>query len=141
MRRTLSQRDRARNVRGDGADRGTSIATSISLDWQIARDWSLDASFYEIRGVLYLDTNGNGIRDGGESGAAHVVVMLDGKFTTPTNSQGAFEFPAVAAGAHSITVLADDLPLPWTLEPERKFNAPVTTRGNTRIDIGAKRMP
>ncbi len=189
---------RARNVRGNGADRGTSIAASISLDWQIARDWSLGASFYEnrgvlnetigvqspltppvilrthpndrgvfitlryaanagtasaplggyvgggsgrIEGVLYLDANGNGIRDGSEIGAANVVVMLDGKFTTRTNAQGVFEFPAVAAGAHAISVLPDDLPLPWTLEPEQKFNAPVTTRGNTRIDIGAKRMP
>ena len=189
---------RARNVRGNGSDRGTTIAASVSVDWQIARDWSLGASFYEnrgvlnetigvqspltppeivrthpndrgvfvtlryaasagtasaplggyvgggsgrIEGVLYLDANGNGIRDGGENGAANVVVMLDGKFTTRTNAQGVFEFPAVVAGTHSITVLPDDLPLPWSLEPDQKFTAPVTTRGSTRIDIGAKRMP
>ncbi len=67
--------------------------------------------------------------------------MLDEKFTNPTNAPGGFEFPAVAAGAHFISVLPDDLPLPWLLEPEQKFGAPATTRGNTRIDIAAKRKP
>lgn len=92
-----------------------------------------------IEGSLYLDTNGNGQRDGNESGAANVLIMLDGKFATRTNSFGGFEFASVASGAHILTVLQDDLPLPWTVDTEQRISAPVTTRGTTRIDIGAKR--
>jgi hypothetical protein len=65
--------------------------------------------------------------------------MLDGKFTTRTNAFGGFEFASVASGAHTLTVLQDDLPLPWTVDTDQKISAPVTTRGSTRIDIGAKR--
>ncbi len=189
---------RARDAVGSGVGNGTTLASNISLDWQINREWSLGASMYENRGVLvdtiavqsplvtpeiirtrpndrglfltlrygsyagstsaplggfpgsgsgriegsvYLDANGNGQRDGNESGAANILVMLDGKFSTRTNAYGGFEFPSVVAGPHVVTVLQDDLPLPWTVDAERKINAPVSTRGNTRIDIGAKRMP
>jgi hypothetical protein len=189
---------RARDARGSGTDSGTTLATNISLDWQINRDWSLGTSVYENRGVLvdtlavqsplvtpeiirtrpndrglfvtlrygshagstsaplggfpgsgsgriegsvYLDANGNGQRDGNESGAANILVMLDGKFSTRTNAYGGFEFPSVVSGPHVLTVLQDDLPLPWSVDTERKINAPVSTRDVTHVDIGAKRMP
>ncbi|MEQ1517665.1 MAG: hypothetical protein ABL931_14370, partial [Usitatibacteraceae bacterium] len=67
------------------------------------------------------------------------LVTLDGKFSARTNALGAFEFASVAAGAHTLTVLQDDLPLPWTLETEQKITASISTRATTRIDIGAKR--
>jgi hypothetical protein len=37
-------------------------------------------------------------------------------------------------------VVQDDLPLPWTMDVDRRYDAPVSTRGITRIDMGAKRM-
>ena len=191
---------RARDARSgeSGSDNGTTLATNISVDWQITRDWSLGASVYENRGVLvdtiavqsplvtpeiirtrpndrglflslrygshagstsaplggfpgsgsgriegsvFLDANGNGQRDANESGAANILVMLDGKFSTRTNAYGGFEFPSVVSGSHAITVLQDDLPLPWSIDTERKINAPVSTRDVTRVDIGARRMP
>ena len=194
---------RARDARGSssgssGSESGTTLATNISLDWQINRDWSLGASVYENRGVLvdtiavqsplvtpeiirtrpndrglfltlrygshagstsaplggfpgsgsgrlegsvYLDANGNGQRDGNESGAANILIMLDGKYSTRTNAYGGFEFPSVVSGPHVLAVFQDDLPLPWSVDAERKINAPVSTRDVTRVDIGAKRMP
>ena len=187
---------RARNVRG-GVNGGTALAANLGVDWQISRDWSFGASFYENLGVLtetivvqspliapeiirarpndrgffltlryssragtpsiplggapgsgsgsiegsvFLDANGNGQRDGNESGAANVLVVLDGRFSVRTNAFGAFGFPNVASGPHTLTVLQDDLPLPWTVDTEQKINAPVSTRDTFRIDIGAKRM-
>ena len=195
---SLRARDARSSGSGSGNDNGTTLATNISVDWQITRDWSVAASVYENRGVLvdtiavqsplvtpeiirtrpndrglflslrygsyagstsaplggfpgsgsgriegsvFLDANGNGQRDASESGAANILVMLDGKFATRTNAYGGFEFPSVISGPHVITVLQDDLPLPWSVEPERKINAPVSTRDVTRVDIGARRMP
>jgi hypothetical protein len=92
-----------------------------------------------IEGSVFLDANGNGVREGNENGAANVLVLLDGKFSTRTNAFGAFEFASVVAGPHSIVVLQDDLPLPWSLDADRKIDARVSTRDTTRIDIGAKR--
>ena len=188
---------RARNVSGAGADRGTTLAANIALDWQISQTWSLGASFYENRGVLtdtiavqsplivpeivrlrpsdrgffitlrygsnagtptaplggapgsgsgriegsvYLDGNANGLRDGNESGAANVLVMLDGKFSVRTNASGNFEFPNVVSGRHTLSVLPDDLPLPWSVDSEQSISTTVTTRGTTHIDIGARRI-
>lgn len=93
-----------------------------------------------IEGTVYLDTNGNGLRDGNESGAANVTVLLDGKYSTRTNAFGGFEFPTVVSGPHTLSVIQDDLPLPWSVDTEQKINASVSTRDVTRIDIGAKRM-
>ena len=93
-----------------------------------------------IEGSVFLDSNGNGQRDGNENGAANVLVVLDGKFSTRTNAFGEFVFPNVVSGQHRLNVLQDDLPLPWTVDTDQKIIATVSTRDTTRIDIGAKRM-
>ena len=93
-----------------------------------------------IEGSVFLDSNGNGQRDGNESGAANVLVVLDGKFSTRTNAFGEFVFPNVVSGQHRLNVLQDNLPLPWTVDTDQKIIATVSTRDTTRIDIGAKRM-
>ncbi len=94
----------------------------------------------KIEGSVFLDTNGNALRDGNESGAANVVVVLDGRYTTRTDGTGNYQFSEVASGPHTLTVVQDDLPLPWTMDFDRRYDASVSTRGITRIDMGAKRM-
>jgi hypothetical protein len=94
----------------------------------------------KIEGSVFLDTNGNGRRDGNESGAANVVVVLDGRYSTRTDAIGNYQFSDVASGNHALTVVQDDLPLPWTMDVDRRYDAPVSTRGTTRIDMGAKRI-
>lgn len=95
----------------------------------------------KIEGSVFLDTNGNGRRDGNESGAANVVVVLDGRYSTRSDANGNYQFGNVASGPHALTVVQDDLPLPWTMEMDRRYDAPVSTRSITRIDMGARRMP
>jgi SdrD B-like domain len=95
----------------------------------------------KIEGSVFLDANGNGRRDGNESGAANVVVVLDGRYSTRTDGVGNYQFSEVASGPHTLTVIQDDLPLPWTMDVDRRYDAPVSTRGITRIDMGAKKLP
>jgi SdrD B-like domain len=93
-----------------------------------------------LSGVVYLDANENGRYDAGETGAANVTVILDGRFSVHTDANGRFDFPAVAAGHHVLTVETENLPLPWTLTNSGRTEVNVSTRERTEVDIGALRL-
>ncbi len=93
----------------------------------------------EIAGIVVLDANNNGHADAGEAGAPNVTVVLDGRFSVQTDARGRFVFPVVATGHHVITVIPDNLPLPWMLINEGRTQIEVTTRNRTEISIAAQR--
>ena len=93
-----------------------------------------------LSGVVYLDANENGHFDAGESGAANVTVILDGRFSVRTDANGRYDFPAVASGHHMLTVQTDNLPLPWTLANAGHTEVDVSTRDRTVVDVGALRL-
>jgi hypothetical protein len=93
-----------------------------------------------LSGVVYLDANENGRFDAGEAGAPNVTVILDGRFSVRTDSNGRFDFAAVAAGRHVITVQSDNLPLPWTVSDSGRTEVQVNTRDRTEVNIGALRL-
>ena len=99
----------------------------------------LGAASGGISGIVYLDANNNGRIDAGEAGAPNVTVVLDGRFSVQTDAGGRFSFPVVATGHHVITVVSDNLPLPWTLVNDGRTEFDVTTRDRTDISIGAQR--
>ena len=94
----------------------------------------------DLHGIVYLDTNENGRFDAGEVGTPNVTVMLDGRFAAQTDSTGHFDFPVVVAGHHVITVVTDNLPLPWLLPNGGSREVEVSTRSRTEVEIGARRM-
>ena len=49
--------------------------------------------------------------------AAGIVIVLDGLLTVRTDPDGRYRFDEVAQGPHRIEVIADALPLPWTIRP------------------------
>jgi hypothetical protein len=93
----------------------------------------------EISGIVFLDANNNGHADAGEAGAPNVTVVLDGRFSMQTDAGGRFDFPVVATGRHIITVIPDNLPLPWSLVKEGRAEVEVMTRDRTEISIAAQR--
>jgi hypothetical protein len=93
----------------------------------------------ELAGIVYLDANDNGHFDAGELGAPNVTVVLDGRFSVQTDVNGRFDFPAVATGHHVISVVSDNLPLPWTLVADGRAEVMVTTRDRTDLAIAARR--
>jgi len=92
-----------------------------------------------IAGTLFLDLNDNGRRDPGEPGAANVTVLLDGRWSMRSDESGRFEFPFVGVGAHKITVVPDNLPLPWTVG-DTNFEVRVEARTTSNFDIAARRQ-
>ncbi|MCM2355351.1 MAG: carboxypeptidase-like regulatory domain-containing protein, partial [Arenimonas sp.] len=99
------------------------------------------SAFGSIAGSVYLDENGDGERAASELPASNVTVLLDGRYSVRTDSQGNFEFPRVAVGAHTIEVVPDNLPLPWFLDEQGDRRAvEVQVREAARVDIGARRQ-
>jgi hypothetical protein len=92
-----------------------------------------------IVGYLFLDARDTGRRDASDVGAPNVTVLLDGLYSTRTDAQGKFEFALVAAGKHMLTIVPDNLPLPWYVSNNGKVEVSVRTRETTTIDIGASR--
>lgn len=93
-----------------------------------------------VVGTVFLDANDNGRFDAGESGAQNIVVLLDGRFPARTNADGRFVFPTVVAGPHFLTIMPDNLPLPWTVPQEARSEFQVTVRGQTQVEIPARRF-
>ncbi|ODS62811.1 MAG: hypothetical protein ABS41_06395 [Arenimonas sp. SCN 70-307] len=94
-----------------------------------------------IAGSVFLDDNGDGVRSASELPAANVTVILDGRYSVRTDSNGNFEFPRVAVGAHTIEVVPDNLPLPWFIDEGSERRAvEVRVRDSERVDIGARRQ-
>jgi hypothetical protein len=93
-----------------------------------------------LTGSVYLDENKNNRRDALEKGAANVTVMLDGRYSIQTDAQGHFAFNFITAGAHTLTVISDNLPLPWQLEKDGRTQVQVSTRSTTDVHIGASKF-
>jgi hypothetical protein len=92
-----------------------------------------------ISGVVFLDVNEDARFAAGEQGAANVTVIIDGRYSVRTDGQGRFEFPSVASGRHVITVLPDNIPLPWMLVNEGRIEIEVPVRETVIVDIAAQR--
>ncbi|MEH6414661.1 carboxypeptidase-like regulatory domain-containing protein [Pseudomonas sp. CGJS7] len=92
----------------------------------------------DIAGSIFLDDNGDGVRAASELAAANITVVLDGRYSVRTDSNGQFAFERVSVGAHRVQAIADNLPLPWSLE-EGAVPVTVEVRDTRRVDIGATR--
>ena len=93
-----------------------------------------------ISGVVFLDANANHVLDADESGVPNLTVVLDGRFSVQTDEAGRFEFPVVVVGRHVITVVSDNLPLPWVLPDGGRADVVVSTRQQAQLTIGAQRL-
>lgn len=88
-----------------------------------------------LSGVVFFDENGDGIREPTERGAANVTIYLDSRFPVTTDAQGRYSFPAVSPGTHSLRILNEALPLPWSVSERHPPVANVPLRGDAVLDI------
>jgi len=61
---------------------------------------------FKLFGKIFFDYNGNGKQDVGEPDVADVVISLNGKNMTDTNSTGWYEIEDLAKGKHSLRIYA-----------------------------------
>jgi SdrD B-like domain len=93
-----------------------------------------------IAGYIYLDANENGRMDADETGAEHITVLLDRKYSVETDAKGHYEFSTVASGTHTIEAVMDNLPLPWSFANQGPHTVEIRTRGRSTLDVAATRM-
>jgi hypothetical protein len=88
-----------------------------------------------VRGILFMDKNGNGLRDADEPGVPHVTIYLDGGSSIETNANGEFAFNRVASGDHHLQIDVANVPLPWSVNEEKPLVVTVEPRETERVDI------
>lgn len=105
------------------ADRDGANPNSINVNLAIGenvvgRDFEYQSA--TLSGVIWMDTNGDTIRDGGEPLLQNVTVFLDldsnavfdsGEPTTVTNILGFYEFTGLVSGLYPVRVNTTDLPV------------------------------
>lgn len=92
-----------------------------------------------LRGVVFLDADNNGRRDASELGVPNITVVLDRRYVARTDSQGRYEFPAVAAGEHVLEVQTDNIPLPWSPAAREPAKTSIHVRQDTTYDFPLQR--
>ncbi len=101
-----------------------------------------------LEGHVFMDSNANGRRDADEHGVPSIIIILDGMQAVSTDQAGRYRFDDVADGTHRITVNADALPLPWSLNSNGTtaangtfaIMADVDVRSTAVLDIAAVRQ-
>jgi hypothetical protein len=93
-----------------------------------------------VAGQVFFDENLDGIRQPGEKPAAGAVVLLDGRYETRTDYQGRYFFKPVPTGEHEVTILTEELPLPWGLQDERPRQVKVGFRDTAALDFALQRI-
>ncbi len=123
--------------------RSTSVYLNVRYDWGAGRasyvvGGAPGSASGSLTGTLFLDDNRNGLRDASELPAANVTVTLDGRYSVRTDANGRYEFPMVATGSHQVSVVPDNVPLPWSFEQPQQ-TVTIGVRGDVVLDIGATR--
>ena len=88
-----------------------------------------------VQGSLFVDNNGDGIRQQNEPGLAGVTVYLNSVYPVVTDAQGIYRFPSVGIGEHFLFIDETTLPLPWTLVDGEYTPLTVDLRRTTSLDI------
>jgi hypothetical protein len=93
-----------------------------------------------VVGWVYFDENNDGVRQASERPAPGVVVYLDGRYSTTTDSDGRFEYIPVPTGAHSLRLSVERIPLPWGLEDDSPRRVEVPLRDAATLEIPLTRI-
>jgi hypothetical protein len=88
-----------------------------------------------LSGLVFYDKNRDSIRQPSEQVATGATLVLDGRYETRTDEQGRYSFAPVPAGAHEVTLLTEELPLPWGLDDERPQPITVWVRQTAMLDF------
>jgi hypothetical protein len=88
-----------------------------------------------IEGWVFNDANLNGVLDQGEAGVEGIKVKLDDGSAVTTDKSGRYQFPAVGAGKHIVSVDAKRIPAAYTFLGSETVGVEVQRRGKSRVDF------
>jgi cell division protein FtsN len=93
-----------------------------------------------VSGVVFYDENQDFIRQPGEKPAAGILVLLDGRYEVMTDSEGRYTFDPVHTGVHRVSLVTEDLPLPWGMHDETPRRVEVSLRRTGEADFPLVRI-
>jgi hypothetical protein len=94
-----------------------------------------------ITGTVFFDENRDGFKTQNELPAVGTLVLLDGRRgSARTDRNGRFELFPVFAGPHEVTLLTEELPLPWGLDDETPVPITVSARGTSEVNFALVRV-
>lgn len=64
-----------------------------------------------VYGLVFVDKNGNGVPDASDQFVRNIKIILDKKYTSITDAQGAFYFRNIDEGPHTLRIDINSLPL------------------------------
>jgi hypothetical protein len=88
-----------------------------------------------IEGWVFNDANLNGALDPGEEGVEGIKVRLENGSTVTTDRSGHYQFPAVGAGKHVVSLDAKRIPAAYTFLGSEIEGVEVRRRGSSRVDF------
>src|SRR5260221_518798 len=130
-------------VASEGAQRGEQVTVDHAWPTQVGLRLSTSLAFARETTAGVRTTRASVAAFGGIDLTntltleGNLTVLLDGRFATRTNNDGRFEFPFVASGPHSLSVIPDNLALPYSVANEGKREVLVRTRETTSLEIAA----
>lgn len=99
-------------------------------------------NIYTVSGIVFVDTDNDGVRDTGESGRSSVTLRIEksGMVTksTTSNAAGGYEFEGLASGTYSVTVVP---PSGYTVSGGKSASRNAAVSSNTpdfKLDFGIK---
>jgi hypothetical protein len=88
-----------------------------------------------IEGWVFNDANLNGNKDADETGVEGIKVKLEDGTTVITDQRGYYNFSAVAAGKHLVTLEAKRIPAAYTFLGSETMAVEVRRRAAVRVDF------
>lgn len=89
-----------------------------------------------LSGLVFIDANGDGVKNEGEVALGMVGVVLDHNATTTfTNQDGVFFFEGIPLGAHAIKLDAESLPAQLKVTGEDEINVLLTEEALDVFDL------
>lgn len=91
---------------------------------------------YTISGTVFIDTNSNGVQDGGENGYHGATITVTGGSSTTTTGSGSYSLSGLTAGTYIVTVT---VPSGYNTTTTNPVNVPISA--NTTTNFGIAPIP
>lgn len=82
-----------------------------------------------ISGVVFFDSNRDGVQQADEAGVPGVEVLLNQRSRVVTDDRGRYTFSVVATGTQRLSLRPESVPLPWGEGPQSQTSVDVPLRG------------
>jgi cell division septation protein DedD len=92
-----------------------------------------------VRGTVYADWNGNGLRDAGEDAVARVPLRIEASGTVESSANGEFVFKNVPDGLHDVAI--DTRSLPVDYDPPRIPRVQLSLSGKDTREVSFGIVP